>query len=55
MTIYGPSSANYDEAKKPILMTDWSHQSAFQDFYQEMRGIKPIMTSPLMNGLGNLR
>ena len=54
MTIYGPS-ANYDEAKEPILMTDWSHQSALQDFYQEMRGIKAIMTSPLMNGLGNLR
>ena len=52
MTIYGPSSANYDEAIKPILMTDWSHRSAFQDFYVEMTGNKPVMTSALMNGRG---
>lgn len=52
MTIYGPSSANYDEAIKPILMTDWSHRSAFQDFYVEMTGNKPVMTSALMDGRG---
>lgn len=55
MTIYGPSSANYDEAKEPILMTDWSHRSAFEDFYQEMTGGKPTMTSSLMNGHGKLQ
>ena len=55
MTIYGPSSANYDEAKKPILMTDWSHRSAFEDFYVEMRGKKPVMTSALMDGRGEYK
>ena len=55
MTIYGPSSANYDEAKEPILMTDWSHRSAFEDFYLEMTGNRPYMTSSLMNGRGEYR
>lgn len=55
MTIYGPSSANYDEAKKPLLMTDWSHRSAFEDFYVEMGGNKPSMTSALMDGRGKLK
>ena len=53
MTIYGPSSANYDEALEPILMTDWSHRSAFEDFYLEMNERRPLMTSSLMNGRGN--
>ena len=52
MTIYEPSSANYDEAMEPILMTDWSHRSAFEDFYLEMNGSRPLMTSSLMNGTG---
>ena len=52
MTIHGPSSANYDEAKEPILMTDWNHRSAFEDFFAEMTGNKPTMTSSLMNGRG---
>jgi len=30
MTIYGPSSDNYDTAVDPILMTDWAHISAFE-------------------------
>ena len=56
MTIYGPSSTEYDEAKEPILMTDWSHRSAFQDFYLEMENKNgpPKMTSSLMNGQGEL-
>ena len=54
MTIYGPSSANYDEAKDPILMTDWNHRSAFSDYYQEITpGLgPPPMTSILLNGRG---
>ena len=52
MTIYGPHSANYDEAQEPILMTDWSHRSAFEDFYLEMTGNRPLMTSSLINGIG---
>ena len=33
LTIYGPSSGNYDEAQDPLLMTDWNHRSPFRDFY----------------------
>jgi Multicopper oxidase len=55
MTIYGPSSSQYDEALDPFLMTDWNHRSAFQDFYQEL-GVNgsapPKMTSILLNGRG---
>lgn len=52
MTIYGPSSANYDEAVRPILMTDWNHRSAFEDFYKELTSGPPPMTNILLNGTG---
>jgi len=54
LTIFGPSSASYDEAKDPILMTDWNHRSGFQDFQTELDGSgPPKMTSILLNGLGS--
>lgn len=54
MTIFGPSSANYDEAVDPLLMTDWVHQSAFSLFWQEItpRQRPPRMQSVLLNGIG---
>ena len=55
MTIYGPSTANYDsnEAFKPILMTDWSHRSVFEDWPLMLEtGIAPEMTNILLNGRG---
>jgi FtsP/CotA-like multicopper oxidase with cupredoxin domain len=54
MTIYGPSSANYDTAKDPILMTDWNHRSAFEDWAASIQpnGTRPKMTSILLNGIG---
>ncbi|RSL57610.1 hypothetical protein CEP54_008216 [Fusarium duplospermum] len=54
-TIHGPSSANYDEAKDPILITDWNHRSAFQDWERELTRIPtfPRMNSILINGIGN--
>ena len=52
MTIYGPSSASYDEAVRPILMTDWNHRSAFEDFYLELTQGPPNMSSILLNGTG---
>lgn len=52
MTIYGPSSANYDDAVRPILMTDWNHRSAFEDFYLELTKGPPNMSSILLNGTG---
>ncbi|KAI8653708.1 Laccase 2 [Fusarium sp. Ph1] len=55
ITIHGPSSANYDEAKDPILITDWNHRSAFQDWDRELTRIPtfPRMNSILINGIGN--
>ncbi|TVY80724.1 Laccase [Lachnellula suecica] len=58
MTFYGPSSANYDESLDPILITDWSHRSAFTDFYREL-GVngsgRPLMTSILLNDAGRYK
>lgn len=54
LTIHGPSSANYDEARDPILMTDWNHRSGFQDFQQELTAPPPpTMNSILLNGKGS--
>ena len=54
MTIYGPSSADYAYAEEPILMTDWNHRSAFQDWsYSLPPGRpRPLMTNILLNGKG---
>jgi FtsP/CotA-like multicopper oxidase with cupredoxin domain len=54
ITIFGPSSAHYDEAKDPILITDWNHRSAFQEWERELTGVptRPQMNSILMNGIG---
>lgn len=54
ITIFGPSSAHYDEAKDPILITDWNHRSAFQEWERELTGVptRPEMNSILMNGIG---
>ena len=54
LTIHGPSSENYDLAIDPILMTDWNHRSAFQDFskMQFYNDGPPKMDSVLLNGTG---
>jgi hypothetical protein len=54
LTIYGPSSANYDIAEDPILLSDWLHRSAFEEFYKEIAGNAgpPKTISMLMNGRG---
>jgi len=49
LTIYGPSSAPYDTAKDPILMTDWRHQSAF---YVWDHSLSRASQSILINGTG---
>ncbi|KAL8731715.1 MAG: hypothetical protein Q9181_004204 [Wetmoreana brouardii] len=54
LTIHGPSSSDYDEPKDPILMTDWNHRSAFQDFQIELEGRVPLMDSILLNGQATL-
>ncbi|KAK4239002.1 putative laccase precursor [Achaetomium macrosporum] len=55
MTIYGPSTANFDddEAFRPILLTDWSHRSVFEDWPLMLQsGAAPEMTNILINGTG---
>lgn len=51
MTIYGPHSVDWDEAKFPILMTDWFHNSA----YSVIHGKVPGYPTVLLNGTGDLR
>jgi FtsP/CotA-like multicopper oxidase with cupredoxin domain len=53
LTIYGPSSANFDEAFQPALITDWTHDSADDLFFQELHGGIPIMDNIIFNGSGN--
>ncbi|KAH8588081.1 multicopper oxidase-domain-containing protein [Bisporella sp. PMI_857] len=50
ITIHGPSSANYDTAIEPLIMTDWGHNSAFQQIYTFTADLPSI----LLNGLGNI-
>uniref|UniRef100_A0A0C4DHY1 Lcc2 n=1 Tax=Fusarium oxysporum (strain Fo5176) TaxID=660025 RepID=A0A0C4DHY1_FUSOF len=55
ITIYGPSSAPFDEGRNPILITDWSHRSAFQSWQRELvpNPTRPMMNGVLINGVGN--
>lgn len=55
MTIYGPSTANFDddEAFRPLLLTDWNHRSVFEDWpIMLASGAAPEMTNILINGTG---
>ncbi|KAK3379063.1 multicopper oxidase-domain-containing protein [Lasiosphaeria ovina] len=55
ITIYGPSTAEYDdkEAFKPLLLTDWSHRSVFEDWPIMIKSATaPEMTNILINGIG---
>lgn len=52
LLIHGPSSANWDEAWDPILISDWSHNSAFADFQGELTGNPPVMQTVVLNGTG---
>lgn len=54
MTIHGPTSAEFDSSIDPILMTDHNHRSAFEDYYMELEGHPPPMSSILLNGKGSV-
>ena len=54
LLIHGPSSADWDEAWDPILISDWVHDSAFAVFQQELVPPPPISQSVLLNGTGQL-
>ncbi|GAB7354000.1 hypothetical protein MBLNU459_g4593t2 [Dothideomycetes sp. NU459] len=53
LTLYGPSSADYDEALEPILVNDWMHDTANNLFKQELNGGIPILDSILLGGTAN--
>ncbi|KAK8193583.1 multicopper like protein [Phyllosticta capitalensis] len=60
LRIHGPDSANWDEEWKPLIMTDWFHDSAFELFSQELDAsvpgttiLPPIGDSILLNGHGH--
>ncbi|KAF7563498.1 hypothetical protein G7046_g619 [Stylonectria norvegica] len=50
LTIHGPTSAPFKAAKRPLLMTDWSHVSAYQLLWNRSLGNKTI----LLNGNGSV-
>ncbi|ORY09854.1 multicopper oxidase-domain-containing protein [Clohesyomyces aquaticus] len=54
MTIHGPSSADFDEAKSPILMTDWSHKSWFSMWWDGLTKANATTTidNILLSGKG---
>ncbi|KAF2186467.1 multicopper oxidase [Zopfia rhizophila CBS 207.26] len=53
LLIHGPNSANWDEEWSPIIITDWLHKSAFEEFHKELAGPPlPIADSILVNGTG---
>ncbi|KAK0723520.1 multicopper oxidase-domain-containing protein [Lasiosphaeria miniovina] len=55
ITVFGPSSASYDEGRNPLIITDWNHRSAFKDWQRELvpKPSFPTMNSVLINGHGN--
>ncbi|KAF4341171.1 laccase-like multicopper oxidase [Fusarium beomiforme] len=51
LTIHGPQSAPYDATKRPLIMTDWSHESAFKVLFT---GSGLSNQTILLNGTGNV-
>jgi len=52
LTLYGPSSAEYDEALPPMFMQDWIHVNSSDAFKQELAGGIPVAANLLFNGNG---
>lgn len=54
LTIHGPSSADYDEAKSPVMMSDWSHISLYTRWAGEIEGHQGArrLDNILLNGTG---
>lgn len=55
LLIYGPSSDNWDVTPDPILISDWVHRSAFDEFNSEKSLAAGLAKadSILVNGIGN--
>ncbi|KAF2263560.1 Cupredoxin [Lojkania enalia] len=54
MLIHGPNSDNWDEEWEPIMVTDWLHNTAFEEYHKEHfgNGKLPQADSILLNGKG---
>ncbi|KAK5124046.1 hypothetical protein LTR85_002243 [Meristemomyces frigidus] len=55
LTIYGPSSANFDEAFTPLFMQDWVHGNTSDAFKEELTGGIPVADSLLLGGLNKFK
>ncbi|KAK4500327.1 hypothetical protein PRZ48_008516 [Zasmidium cellare] len=55
LTIYGPSSANWDETFTPIMMQDWVHDNTSIAFKQELGRSIPLADSILLGGTNTFK
>lgn len=52
ITFHGPHSGDFDVALDPFLFGDWSHNSAFEDYGEELRRLPIKMRAVILNGAG---
>lgn len=50
LTIYGPSSDDWDETFEPIMMQDWVHDNTSVAFKQELAQAIPVADGLLLGG-----
>lgn len=51
MVIHGPASGNYDEDMGPVVLSDWSHQTADELYSYAQTSGPPTLDNGLINGL----
>ena len=51
IVINGPASANYDEDKGVVFLSDWSHETADELFYYDKKNGPPYLENGLINGM----
>ncbi|CAK1368130.1 Laccase-2 [Cercospora beticola] len=55
LTIYGPSSDDWDETFTPVMMQDWVHENTSVAFKQELAQAIPIADSLLLGGVNQFK
>ncbi|KAF2212680.1 hypothetical protein CERZMDRAFT_40654, partial [Cercospora zeae-maydis SCOH1-5] len=55
LTIYGPSSDDWDETFTPIMMQDWVHENTSVAFKQELAQAIPVADSLLLGGMNQFK